>query len=370
MTNEKKDKITGIRSADVERWLLPEWDNQGNLITQNQTVAKDSKIEQPVAPEINYPTAAELEKIRSDAFQEGKIDGHTQGFEQGLEEGRLAGKQQGIDEGKVEGFEAGKQSGIEAGHTLAEQELDQLRLAFAELLLQLDKQVKVEQADWEKTLVAMICQLSQSLILTELEKRPEIIQAIVKKAVLALPEASQRIRIQVTPQHFEMVRDLADRSEGNWKIETNTNLSVGGCKVLSDQSLIDYSLEHRFRAQMAAVLEEAELNPDALIAQISEPLVQPELFQESESIDRIEPTLQPGRESTKDSLDSNSTEPNPDSDFDDAPLASEISESLNSDAITPEIESSHNAQWEENIEQPSDTTESNISRPDVAENSG
>jgi len=374
MTIDKKDKLSGASRSGFERWSLPEWDHKGNLIEQEQAVAEKKKTEKPVVPELNFPTASELEKIRSDAFQEGKIDGHKQGFEQGLEEGRIAGKQEGVAEGKIEGFEAGKQTGIEAGHTLAEQELNQLRLAFAELLLQLDGQVKSEQADWEKTLVAMVCQLSQSLILTDLQKRPEIIQAIVRKAVLALPDANKRIRIQVHPQHFDMVRDLADKSDGDWHIETNANLSVGGCQVLSDQSLIDYSLEHRFRTQMAAILEEAELNPEILISQMSEPLVQPELFEETENIDVPSTAAEPIEKSmateftSQQELGESFSQLASDQEIEQ--LTDDTKEQLHSDSVTIESEVSQNPEWEENIEQPSNATEPDNRRSNVAENSG
>lgn len=315
MAIEKK-KIVGTRLKDIEKWMMPEWDADGNLI--NEIKARPVKDDSPVKnkepieieePIIKYPTAAELEKIHSDAFQEGMLDGHKQGFEQGLEEGKLAGKGEGIAAGKVEGFEAGKETGIASGHALAEQELNQLRMTFAELLLQLDDKVKEEQVEWEKTIIGMVYQLSRSLILTELQKKPEIIQAIINKAIDALPDVRKRIRIQVNPTHFDLIKELADSVDGDWLVETDSSLAIGGCTVRTDQSLIDYSLDHRFRSQLATILEEAEIDPDKLIKEVEEPIIQPELeFQKPASdVERFE--SEPGETLLLDSIENNVSDP-------------------------------------------------------------
>lgn len=246
----------------VERWRYPRWDNADHVVEQEELDAEEQELE---AEEIQPPTAAELQQIRDDAYQEGyvsgKARGEQEGQKQGEEQGRKEGFQIGHDEGVKQGFDEGHQSGLAQAQT----EIDRLKKQLGDVMTTLNQALASEQKELEQGLVSMVMQLTQNLIQQEIRYSPQIIQAMVRKVVDSLPEGSQRIHIEVHPDQVELVQELAALSEGEWQIQGNDALSPGDCWVKTDTSLVDYTLEHRFRQQISAVLEEAELSPEQLL---------------------------------------------------------------------------------------------------------
>ena len=276
-------KLKQRQNRDVATWSLPKWDRSGKLI-EKPPVIKDEQPEEPAASveeELHLPTARELQELRDQAWQEGWDEGQQKGHQEGLQKGLAEGRKQGMPEGVEQGREQGIRQGYDQGIHDAQAEMDTLRFTFATLLTQLDEQCQAEQTELDQALVSLIMRLCKNLVLRELSMTPELIQAIVKKAVAALPNPSERIVIEVNPQHMELINELAEQHESNWVVKSNDNLSEGGCMLRTTNSLVDYTLEHRFKQQVEAILTEAELDPAALISILNE---QPDY-----TVDTVEP---------------------------------------------------------------------------------
>ncbi|WP_428239457.1 FliH/SctL family protein [Gynuella sp.] len=268
------------QTHNVETWALPKWDKNGKPIekvaqTPDPTTETVETIEPEPEEELRLPTARELQEIRDQAWQEGWQEGLKKGHDEGLEKGLQEGREQGLPEGVEQGIERGQKLGHEQGLKDAQEEMDQLRMTFAILLTQLDEQLQSERTELDQALVSLVMRLTKNLVLRELSMSPELIQAIVAKAVSALPNPSERIVIEVNPQHVELVNELAEQHESNWVVKSNEQLAEGGCTLRTTNSLVDYTLEHRFKQQIEAILTEAELNPDVLMKILQDPVELP-----------------------------------------------------------------------------------------------
>ncbi|HSB94804.1 MAG TPA: FliH/SctL family protein, partial [Spongiibacteraceae bacterium] len=64
----------------------------------------------------------------------------------------------------------------------------------------------------------------------------------------------------VHPQQLELLRDCAEWPS-SWQLQADSRVELGGCKVLTEQSLVDFSVELRFRQVAATLLAAAASEP-------------------------------------------------------------------------------------------------------------
>ncbi len=257
----------------IERWSYPKWDRSGHVIEQ-EPEPEEQKLdtqEQEETPKIELPTAAELQQIRDDAYQEGYASGVARGQEEGRQQGIPLGKKEGHELGQQEGYEAGKKLGHDEAYKDAEKELSLQQQVLTQTLTQLKTFSQSQEQHMEQAMVSMVIQICQNLLLKELDKDPELIQSIVKKVIQSLPENPKNIQIRVHPDQVEAVQKAAQQSDESWVVSADENLLPGGCAVTTSQSQVDYTLEHRFRQQISALLAETDLSEE-VINHLIEPL--------------------------------------------------------------------------------------------------
>ena len=124
MTNNDDKKLSDAdddfqpSSEDIEikPWDLPFWKggpkkSKEALAREAQNPAEDVEVVTPL-------TVEDIEKIRSEAYEEGFL----QGLNEGRDKGEAEGKADGLAAGKKEGFELGKEEGKAIGFTAGEEE--------------------------------------------------------------------------------------------------------------------------------------------------------------------------------------------------------------------------------------------------------
>ena len=208
-------KSKGILKAEdlsaYERWEAPN-------LASNHSV--ESTSDQPA-------TAAEIESIQKQAYDEGFAQGHQDGIEKGFNDAR---------------------SVIEA--RLAQ--LDSILSYLAAPLDELDESVVQQTAE-----LAMI--VAQHLIQREMKQDPGQIIGVVREALKALPVSARSVKIYLHPDDAALVKDAFSVSEDeennlSWKILEDPLLSQGGCKITSENSSIDATVQKRIKRIIAAVL--------------------------------------------------------------------------------------------------------------------
>jgi flagellar assembly protein FliH len=211
--------IDGDKLAAIERWKLP---------GVNDPRAPRSRIEEAEA-DVRPLTAEQIEVIEKQAYEEG--------------------------------FALGRKEGLEAGQSeivASVRHLQHLIQSLAEPLQELGEQVEGEVA-------ALAMAIARQIIRRELQQDPQQIIGVVREAMSALPSAARNIRLYLHPDDAALVRDSvtgAEAEEFSWKIIEDVALTRGGCRVESNNSRIDASVEKRLNALMVELMGGSRVEDD------------------------------------------------------------------------------------------------------------
>ena len=210
--------------------------DNGNYETWNAPL-----VEGPISSKLSDvppkpPTAGQIQSLQkqaySEAFEQGEKDGRQQGYEEGYKKGEY-----NLQE-KVQLF-------------------DHIMDTLSTPLTQLDDEV-------EQNIVELALQIARHLVRRELRYEPGEIVAVVREALSVLPVSERKPRIFLHPEDAELVRNalsLSDEDQ-NWRIEEDLLMTRGDCRVETESSLIDASIEARLSA-IAARLLGGERDSDA-----------------------------------------------------------------------------------------------------------
>jgi len=165
-------------------------------------------------------TARELEEIHNQARREG--------FEQGLKQGREAGSQEFMQRFQL---------------------LDDAMQRLARPFEQLDESI-------EQQLVQLAMLVARQLVRRELKTDPAQVVAVVREALAALPVGARDVRLALNPEDAAMIREVLLLQEGDHAIRVIEDpvQSRGGCRVLTETSQIDATVESRLNAVIANTL--------------------------------------------------------------------------------------------------------------------
>jgi len=166
---------------------------------------------------------------------------------------RTRKQQQQIEQDAFEqGFTRGHREGLEQGQHEINEHIKYLQSLMATLampLLDLDKQVVDE-------LVDLSMAVARQLIRRELKISPGEVVAVVKESLSLLPVTAGDVRLELHPEDAALVRNalLGSDAEPPWQIVEDPVLSRGGCRVSTNTSRIDATVENRINAAIAAVM--------------------------------------------------------------------------------------------------------------------
>ena len=239
-------------NAAVRRWRAP---------VMERGLAEDPCGGEP-PPE--PPAAAEHRQQRDPPpvreIEQDVLAAREEGFKTGYDAGAEAGHHKGYEQGVREGVRLGRAEMQEQASQLeAEREelrkrshhLQQLLAVLADPVSQLDKEI-------EDQLVALVIAVSRQLIRRELKTDPGQIVAVVRKAVSLLPVAAREYRLALHPEDAAMVREVLLKEDSKnsrpWTIVEDPTLTRGGCRVVSEASYIDATVERQLAAVAATLL--------------------------------------------------------------------------------------------------------------------
>lgn len=165
-------------------------------------------------------TANQMEHVQKQAYDEGFARGQADGLR-----------------------EAGAQMGTRLAH------LSSILNSIAAPLKELDERA-------EQELVTLAMNAARLIVRRELKTDPAQVLAAVREAMSVLPAAARNVRLHLHPEDALLVREhmKLNEEEHVWKVVEDPVLARGGCKVLTDTSQIDASLETRLTAILATLL--------------------------------------------------------------------------------------------------------------------
>lgn len=215
--------LPGESLEDVKQWQPPSFASDDDKVDAPQ---EEPEVDEPPVPA--PPTLDEIEAIRQQARDEGYEEGRKEGFEFGHREA-------------LEG--ARKEIGGKIAY------LDQLMEGLDAPFKELDDQV-------EQELLTLVVSMVRQLVRREVRTDPNQIIGVMREAMALLPVNSRDIRVQLHPDDADIVRELyaVAETEQAWQITEDPVVQRGGCRVVTDTSQVDATLESRLQTLIAPLM--------------------------------------------------------------------------------------------------------------------
>lgn len=193
--------LSGDAVAAFERWALPEVSPAG----PGQKAAADDQ---------RYLRADQIEKIQKQAYEEA----YAHGYQEGVSAGQAQAKAQA-------------------------QRLAQLLNKLNGVLGETDRAV-------EQELSAFVLSIARLVLRRELSLGGDYIESLVREALALLPLSCRNVRVLLHPDDAALLRQqaLGNGPETGWRIVEDPSLARGDCRIVSDSSRIDATLEQRLAA--------------------------------------------------------------------------------------------------------------------------
>jgi flagellar assembly protein FliH len=230
MSQSSKEPVSElIRAKDligVDVWRLPSFDPH---VPEPEPEPEElAESEEVPLEEVQPMTLEEFEAIRQEAYNEG--------------------------------FAAGERDGFHATQLKVRQEAEvalAARLATLETLMgSLMAPIAEQDTEIERSLVELVSHIVRQVIQRELKMESTQIERVIQEALKLLPMGANNIRIFVNPQDFEQIKALRERHEELWKILEDPALMPGGCRVESEHSRIDGTVETRITQALALLFDQ------------------------------------------------------------------------------------------------------------------
>lgn len=187
--------------------------------------AADAGGEVVEQPALQLPTAEEIERMHSEAYDSGYTAGHEAGYAAGLQSGR--------DEGYAEGVARGREESARLAALMQE---------LTQALAAIDQQLADQ-------LLALAVELASQVLRHSLRIQPELILPVVREAIATLPAHHGHPLLFLNPDDAALVRShLGEQLSHNaWRVVEDPTLTAGGCRVEVGASEVDATLQSRFR---------------------------------------------------------------------------------------------------------------------------
>lgn len=201
-------KIIGKEaSGGYQRWELP-------LVEDVSGAVADAKNDKSPG----LMTAEQIERIQAQAHKEAYEEGYKEGREAGLKDGQA---------------EVRRQTAL-----------------LAKLLGSLERPFRDLDSEVEEELLQLAIGIARQLVRRELKSDPGQVIAVVQEAIAALPVASRHVRVHLHPDDVRLVGEILQTSEGerHWALVEDPTLARGDCRVLTENSQVDATLERRIAA--------------------------------------------------------------------------------------------------------------------------
>jgi flagellar assembly protein FliH len=198
--------LSGDRLSEYKLWQVP--DVTAGAIRDSQRGNE------------KYLTALQLEKIQKQAYEEAYV--------RGLKEGIASGQSQMKEKVKL----------------------------FIGLANALHQPIKENDEKIEKEIILMCLAIAKQIIRREITLDSGHIIAVIREALSALPVSSQKVRIRLHPDDVVVVRSVITElnEDVSWNIVDDLALMRGDCKVVTENSQVDATLDKRLSVIAAKLL--------------------------------------------------------------------------------------------------------------------
>lgn len=227
---DDSELLRGGEQSAFARWNLPSFDAEPHQVPLDREEPEQNADADPLGAEADAEeqlqeeapkpfTVEELEQIREEAYNEGFATGEKDGFHSG----QLKGQQE------------------------AKARIDS-RLAELEALMgQLMEPMQAQDDQIEDMLLKLVETMVRQVVQRELKTDSSQITKVLRGALKALPMGAENIRIYLNPVDFDAAKALRERHEEKWRLLEDDQLLPGGCRLETEHSQLDATLETRLQ---------------------------------------------------------------------------------------------------------------------------
>lgn len=242
--------------AMVSSWALPSVGQKKSRIVFSAKkdkknagkTARDGEIvENYTAPVKPKPlTAEELQKMAEEAQKEGFDQGYQEGLQKGLHDGEAKGKKQGQSKAYTD------------TKNVMLDEIKRLNRISSDLLGPMQHQEEY----LENIVLDMAVNFAKEILQKEIQTSPLSLLDVVHRALEALPAGASNITVYVNENDATLIDKHLPQAQRNWTVSIDDNMSSGGCRVETLESLVDYTVQHRLGAFLEKMREQEDITED------------------------------------------------------------------------------------------------------------
>jgi flagellar assembly protein FliH len=150
-------------------------------------------------------------------------------------------------------YQRGLTEGFRAGSEHVKNEATEMGRRIDQLIESMQSQFTNMDTDVADAVLGLAFSLAKQIIRAELDVRPELVSASVRDALGSLALRASDPRIYLNPADLNLVRaslsdDLTIRG---CRLLADTGISRGGCRLESDTSMVDATLESRWERALS-----------------------------------------------------------------------------------------------------------------------
>ncbi|MCL6414463.1 flagellar assembly protein FliH [Aestuariirhabdus sp. Z084] len=268
-TNPFGSLIPAEKMAGVKTVVLPAFQASSHVVEREGVEEDRAGFRRKPKAQKHPDMAVTPEQPAQTQAQQLKV-AREEAYVEGFAEGKQAGYDEGFSLGKRDGEKQGESIGIERAEREASQRFDAQLKRQGDMIAELSRQLVHPIIDQDEAITRALAELSLSIakevIGRELMLDSSQIENLCREAIKQLPLDTDTIRVHINPHDQAVVQKLCDELQGDWQILPDASLSPGGCRIETNDSLIDISIEKKVE-MIAQQVAEQHLHTHGQIAQ-------------------------------------------------------------------------------------------------------
>lgn len=150
-------------------------------------------------------------------------------------------------EGRAQGYETGYREGEQRANEVIEERAQQERATLSAMIDSLFCPLGDALNDYRRLMVELVIEAASTVCERELQADNSTIATVVASAIEAIPMGEQHVELQLHPRDLAVVQRIPGLLQPHWRIESNPDIALGGCRIASEHSTLDYTRSARLQ---------------------------------------------------------------------------------------------------------------------------
>ncbi|WP_041523336.1 flagellar assembly protein FliH [Gilvimarinus agarilyticus] len=227
------NRIPANETAEWQSWAVPTVD--GGAKGDTKTKAEEARLGAQAGETIED---VEIEGLTASGLTAEQMSEIVQAAEQ-------EGFAHGLEKGQQQGYEDGYRQGQERGGEDIRQLLTMEQQTFASLVQALKEPIDEQDEKLEALMLTMIERISRAVVGRDLVTQPVDILPLVRQSIAALPSPGNNVTLHLNLADHDCVKRYAEEHGHDWTLRVAPEISAGGVRVSTNDSLVDFTVERR-----------------------------------------------------------------------------------------------------------------------------